>query len=41
MLTSPKVGRGQVIKGWEQGLQGMCEGEKRTLIIPSHLAYGK
>ncbi|KZT10778.1 uncharacterized protein LAESUDRAFT_643547 [Laetiporus sulphureus 93-53] len=35
------LGRGQVIKGWEQGLQGMCVNEKRTLSIPSDLAYGK
>ena len=34
------VGVGQVIQGWDQGLQGMCVGEKRTLTIPSHLAYG-
>jgi len=27
--------------GWEQGLQGMCEGEKRTLTIPHELAYGE
>ncbi|KAL0572692.1 Peptidyl-prolyl cis-trans isomerase fpr2 [Marasmius crinis-equi] len=34
------LGVGQVIKGWDQGLIGMCEGEKRTLTIPSELAYG-
>jgi len=34
------LGVGQVIKGWDQGLQGMCVNEKRTLTIPSHLAYG-
>ena len=35
------VGSGQVIKGWEVGLEGMCLGEKRTLIIPPDMAYGK
>lgn len=34
------VGRGQVIKGWEQGLLDMCPGEKRTLTIPASLGYG-
>ncbi|KAF5328601.1 hypothetical protein D9619_011592 [Psilocybe cf. subviscida] len=34
------LGVGQVIPGWDQGLQGMCLHEKRTLTIPSHLAYG-
>lgn len=35
------VGVGQVIKGWDEGLQGMCTGEKRTITIPSTMAYGK
>jgi len=35
------LGTGGVIKGWEIGMQGMCEGERRTLRIPKFLAYGK
>jgi FKBP-type peptidyl-prolyl cis-trans isomerase FkpA len=35
------LGRGQVIKGWDEGFQLMKEGGEARFIIPSTLAYGK
>lgn len=34
------LGAGRVIKGWDRGVRGMQVGGKRTLIIPSSMAYG-
>merc|ERR1712226_1524581 len=35
-----QIGQGSVIKGWDEGIIGLCKGAKATLVIPPEMGYG-
>jgi len=35
-----QIGVGQVIKGWDEGIVGLCKGAKANLVIPPDMGYG-
>ncbi|KNE61790.1 hypothetical protein AMAG_18772, partial [Allomyces macrogynus ATCC 38327] len=35
-----KLGKGEVISGWDQGIVGLAVGQRRKLVIPPKMAYG-
>jgi len=35
-----QLGKGMVIQGWDEGVLGMKEGEKKTLVVPPEKGYG-
>jgi len=36
-----KLGSSEVVGAWNEGLVGMCEGERRRLMVPWHMGHGK
>ena len=40
-IFKSQVGSSSMIPGWNRGIEGMCVGEKRQVVIPPSLAYGQ
>lgn len=34
------LGEGQLVPGWERGVMGACQGERRQVLVSTELAYG-